>query len=72
LGPHRKVAVGDEAVRARPNNGLGADVAAGAGPVFNDELLTEPVRQPLSTMRALMSAGPPAAKPTIQGTGRDG
>src|SRR5262249_21190735 len=36
------------AVRCRAHDRLGGDVAAGAWPVLNNELLTEPLRQPLS------------------------
>jgi hypothetical protein len=36
------------AVRARPCRRLGADRAAGARPVVNDEGLAEPLRQPLT------------------------
>ena len=35
-------------VRGRSHDDLGADIAAGAGPVFDDELLAEPLRQRLS------------------------
>jgi hypothetical protein len=35
------------AVRGRVDDGLGADVAAGAGPVLDDEGLAEPVTEPL-------------------------
>src|SRR6266516_553315 len=35
------------AVSGRAHDGLGADVAAGARAIFNDELLTQPLRQPL-------------------------
>src|SRR5215472_5753057 len=36
------------AVRRRAHDRLGGDVAAGAWPVLNNELLTEPLREPLS------------------------
>src|SRR4051812_25974098 len=36
------------AIRSRTHDCLGADVAASTGPILNDELLTEPLRQPLS------------------------
>jgi hypothetical protein len=36
------------AVRRRARDRLGGDVAAGAWPVLNNELLTEPLREPLS------------------------
>src|SRR5262245_4278435 len=36
------------AVRRRAHDRLGGDVVAGAWPVFNNELLTEPLREPLS------------------------
>src|SRR6516164_6781060 len=36
------------AVRRRAHDRLGGDVAAGACPVLNNELLTEPLREPLS------------------------
>src|SRR5215467_12200632 len=36
------------AVRRRAHDRLGGDVAAGAWPVLNNELLTEPLRAPLS------------------------
>jgi hypothetical protein len=35
------------AVRRRPHDHFGADIAAGARPVLDDELLAEPLRQPL-------------------------
>ena len=35
------------AVRGRAHDRLGADVATGTRPVLDDELLTEPLRQPL-------------------------
>ena len=34
-------------VRSRAHDCLSADIAAGAGTIFNDELLTQPLRQPL-------------------------
>jgi hypothetical protein len=37
----------DIAVSGRTHDGLGADVGAGARAIFNDELLTQPLRQPL-------------------------
>ena len=36
------------AVRRRAHDRLGGDIAAGARPVVDDELLTEPLRQPLT------------------------
>src|SRR6516165_10229975 len=36
------------AVRCRAHDRLGGDVAAGVWPVLNNELLTEPLREPLS------------------------
>ncbi len=36
------------AVRRRAHDRLGGDIAAGARPVFDDELLAEPLRQPLA------------------------
>ena len=36
------------AVRRRAHDRLGADIAAGARPVLDDELLAEPLRQPLT------------------------
>ena len=41
-GQEERVAVG-----RRVHDGLGADIAAGARPVLDDELLAEPLRQPL-------------------------
>src|SRR6516225_6603047 len=35
------------AVGSRAHDCFGADIAAGAGTIFNDELLTQPLRQPL-------------------------
>ena len=32
----------------RPNDDFSADIAAGAGPIFDDELLSEPLRQRLT------------------------
>ena len=53
------------AVRRRFHDDLGADIAAGARSVLDDELLAEPLRQPLTDRRAMMSGAPPAGKPTI-------
>ena len=36
------------AVRGRAHDRLGADIAAGARPVLDDEWLAEPLRQPLA------------------------
>ena len=36
------------AVRGRAHDRLGGDIAAGARPVLDDELLAEPLRQPLT------------------------
>src|SRR5262249_24856150 len=36
------------AIRGRTHDGLSSDIAAGARPVLNDELLTELLRQPLT------------------------
>ena len=36
------------AVRRRVHDHLGPDIAAGARPIFDDELLAEPLRQPLA------------------------
>ncbi len=36
------------AIRQRPHDGLSCDIAAGTGPVVDDELLAEPLREPLS------------------------
>ena len=36
------------AVRRRAHDRLGADIAAGARPVLDDELLAKPLRQPLT------------------------
>src|SRR5262249_42791085 len=36
------------AIRGRTHDGLGSDIATGARPVLNDELLTELLRQPLT------------------------
>src|SRR5262249_37310387 len=36
------------AIRGCPHHHFGADVAAGTWPVFDDKLLTEPLRQPLT------------------------
>ena len=47
------------AIRGRPRDRLGADVAAGAGAVLDDELLAEAVRQPL-THQARLDVGRPA------------
>ena len=53
------------AVRGRPHDRLGGDIAAGSRPVLNDEWLAEPLRQPL-THQARDDVGRAAgAKPTI-------
>ena len=56
----------------RMHDRLGGDVAAGAGPILDDERLAETLRQPL-TDQAREDVGPtPRAKPTIKRTGRVG
>ena len=57
------------AVRRRLEHGFGADIAAGAWPVFDDELLAEFLRQPAPISRDRMSVVLPAAKPTMMRTG---
>ena len=60
------------AVRRRTHDRLGGDIAAGARPVLDDELLAEPLRQPL-TDQARDDVGRAAGgKPTMMRTGRDG
>ena len=60
------------AIRLCPNNDFGADIAAGAWPVLNDEILAEPLREPLPESRAMMSGALPGGNGTIICTGRDG
>jgi len=61
------------AVRGCVHDRLGGDIVLPApGLVLDDELLTESPRQPLAHRRAMMSFGPPAGKPEIKRTGRDG
>jgi hypothetical protein len=69
------VATDDEqrvTVGRRSYDGFGADVAAGARPVVDDELLAQAFREPLRDQARVMSVGPPAAKPTMTRTGRAG
>ena len=53
----------------RPHDHFGGEIVAGAGPIFDDKLLTEPLRQPWTYQARKMSFRPPAAKPTIIRTG---
>ena len=50
------------AIRGRLGDRLGADVAAGAGAVLNDELLAEAIRQPLPHQARLDVGGPAGGK----------
>ena len=59
-------------VRGRAHHGLSAHVAAGAGPVLDDEWLAEPLRQPLPDQARDDVGRGAAPKPTINRTGRDG
>ena len=59
------------AVRRRTHDRLGADIAAGARPVLDDEWLAEPLRQPL-THQAREDVVAPPGKATMMRTGRDG
>ena len=47
------------AIRRRLRDRLGADVAARAGAILDDELLAEPLREPL-THQARLDVGRPA------------
>jgi hypothetical protein len=59
-------------VRGRIGDRLSCDVGGCARPVLDQELLAEPIRQPL-TYQACDNVGqPPAAKPTMMRTGRVG
>jgi hypothetical protein len=60
------------AICGRLRDRLGADVAAGAGAVLNDELLAEALRQPLTHQARLDVGSPAGGKPTTMRTGRDG
>ena len=60
------------AVRGRPHDRFGGDIAARAWPVLDDEWLTKTLRQPLPIRRATVSDPLPAASPTMMRTGRDG
>ena len=61
------------AVRRRAHDRLGGDIAAGARPVLDDELLAEPLRQPLTHQaRDDVESRRPAGKPTTMRTGRVG
>ena len=60
------------AVRRRPHDRLGGEICAGARPVLDDELLAEPLRQPLAD-QAREDVGQAAGrKPTMIRTGRVG
>ena len=48
------------AVRRRAHDRLGGEIGAGAGPVLDDELLAETIRQPLPESRATTSGALPA------------
>src|SRR5215472_7240492 len=52
------------AIRGRVHERLGRDSAGGVRPVLDDDLLTEPLRQPLTHQRAAMSGPLPEGKPT--------
>jgi hypothetical protein len=54
------------------DGGLGADIAAATRPVVDNELLSEPLRQPLSDQARVMSDDPPGANGAIRRTGRAG
>ena len=57
------------AVRRRMHDRLGAEVAAGARSVLDDELLAEPLGQALTDQPR---PDPPGGAPTIKRTGRVG
>ena len=54
------------------DNCLRGDVGARTRPIFDNELLTESIRQPLAISLAVMSDEVPAGNPTIKCTGRPG
>src|SRR5262245_54332124 len=61
------------AVRCRLHDHLGADIAAGARPVLDDELVAKSLRQPLTHQACgEVSAAPPRGYGTIMRTGRVG
>jgi hypothetical protein len=53
-------------------DGIGADRAAGAGLVLDDDALSQLLGSFCATMRATMSVEPPGAKPTTSLMGRLG
>ena len=60
------------AVGRRAHDRFGADIAAAARPVVDDDGLAEPLRQPLTDQAREEVTVPPAAKPTTMRTGRAG
>ena len=60
------------AVRGRSHDRLGGDVAAGARPVLDDELLAEALRQPLTGQTRNQVASATGGNPTTKRTGRVG
>ena len=63
----QRVAVGGSA-----HDRLGGDIAAGAGPVLDDEWLAKPLRQPLTHQARDNVWHAAGGTPTIMRTGRDG
>jgi hypothetical protein len=66
-GEEKRVAVG-----CRSRDGLGGEIGARAGPVLDNELLPETLREPLRHQAGNESPAPPAANLTMMQTGRDG
>ena len=60
------------AVRGRIHDSLGGDVGARTRPVLDDELLAEPLRQPLTHQARHDVVAAAGAKPTMMRTGRVG
>src|SRR5262252_1271301 len=60
------------AVRRCAHDRLGANIAARAWSILDDERWTEPLRQPLTIRRATMSLEPAGANATMMRTGRVG
>src|SRR5262249_36898399 len=59
-------------VGGRAHDRLGGDIAAAPRPVFDDERLAEPLRQPLAHRARGDVESTPAGAPTIKRTGRVG
>jgi hypothetical protein len=59
-------------VRSRIHDCLGCDIAGGPGPVLDDELLAEPLRQRSSDQTGCYVGGAAGAKPAMMRTGRVG